>query len=177
MSTKSFSKISLKRVLFLTMLVFGVYLLSNIYVKIEPGEAGVLYRRFGDGTDTENVFKESVWKWPWNYIYIYSTTKNSVEESFKILDINGLEHLIKYSTTFKVDEAKLGLLHKNIGPDYIQRTVIPEIESLIRKIAAAKTSDELATLKRKSFPPGENHLYLKVDAIFIEDITHLSADD
>lgn len=124
----------------LTVLIFN----QGIFITVDAGEAGVLWYRFGGGTVVDEVLDEGLHViFPWDKIYIYSIRHQTVNDNLDILTSNGLTVHVEYAFRFAPEREFIGLLHKEVGPDYIERVVIPEIKSTTRKIVSQHTPEEL----------------------------------
>ncbi len=122
------------------------FLWKSIFVKIGPGEAGVIYRLFGGGTDVENVYGEGLQVvFPWNTMYIYNTRVQQVADEFMVLSQDGLAIKVEVSTRYRPEFKQLGLLHKHIGPGYVQQVVIPEVQAEFRYVFGQYKPDEIYT--------------------------------
>ncbi len=135
---------------------------QSIFIKIGPGEAGVLYRLFFGGTVTEaetrladgelievvtpktTYYKEGLRViFPWDTMYIYNLRLQQVPDSFFVLSKDGLAIKVEVSIRFRPEKAVLGLLHQRIGPDYIERVVKPDVQSVCRYVFGQYTPEEI----------------------------------
>lgn len=127
-----------------------IYLMPLIYVPIYPGESGVLWRRFFGGTATDLVLGEGVnLKFPWDEVYVYDVRMQTETTTFNVLAEDGLNMDVEVTVRFRLNPRYLGLLHKNIGPDYVQKLVIPEVAAHGREAMAQLRPDELYTHRRQ----------------------------
>ncbi len=118
----------------LLMTITIAFFLDNMVITIKSGETGVLYRRFHSGTVTQYVYPEQVhFILPWNKMYIYTTRVQTVKHELTVLTNKGLPLTLFLNIRYRPDYDMLGMLHKRIGPDYVNRTLLPEIESVLRK--------------------------------------------
>ncbi len=120
-------------VLLLTGLMLFAYFWPQIIITVNSGEGGVLYRRFF-GTVTDKVYGEGIHIiFPWDTMYIYNTRIQTVLHDFDVLTNQGLPIHLSLAIRFRPDYELLGLLHQQVGPDYINSIVTPEVESVLRK--------------------------------------------
>jgi regulator of protease activity HflC (stomatin/prohibitin superfamily) len=125
-------------------------LIPYILVIIHAGEAGVLYSTLAGGTQTDRVYGEgSHLKWPWDIMAIYNVRLNQIQHRFDILSSNGLTVGVTTSIRYRPRLNVLGLLHKNVGPDYPITIVLPQVQSLMRRIFGQFTPEEIYTTKRQ----------------------------
>ena len=128
---------------------FLLCLVPYILVVIHSGEAGVLYSTLLGGTQTDRVYGEGTHlKWPWDIMYIYNVRINQVQTHYDILSSNGLTVGVMTSIRYHPRLNLLGLLQKEIGPDYAAKIVIPQVQSLVRRVFGQYTPEEIYTTKR-----------------------------
>ncbi|MCH2155822.1 MAG: prohibitin family protein [Opitutales bacterium] len=140
-----------KLVIFWFLAVFFVaYFWNNIFISVRSGEAGVLWRRMTSplgtvkGTDLKKIYTEGLnIIWPLDKMYVYETRVQERETKFFALSKNGLRIMIHASVRFRPKVDSLPLLHKEVGPEYVDRVVIPEVQSAIRRVIGAYNPDEL----------------------------------
>ena len=78
------------------LFIFG----SSMFVTIEPGEKGVLFKRFAGGLDKENVYGQGFHVIaPWNDMYVYDVRIHETFEKMEVLSKNGLS--IKIDLSFR----------------------------------------------------------------------------
>ncbi len=134
--------------LIITIIVL-VILWKSISVKINSGEAGVLYRQFGGGVDTEHTYGEGFhFLAPWNEMIIYDVRQHEVFEKMAVLSSNGLEINIDASCWYRPNEQELGLLHKTVGENYLSKIVQPAIRSASRSVIGRYTPEQIYSSKR-----------------------------
>jgi regulator of protease activity HflC (stomatin/prohibitin superfamily) len=119
--------------LLLTMLVVSV-LAPRIFIMVPSGSHAVMYRMFFGGTVTDRVWGEGMNIIPpWDTLTTYETRMQQQTLKFKILSEEGLDIGVEVSIRFRAIRESLGYLHRDIGTDYFQRLVRPEVESHIRR--------------------------------------------
>lgn len=134
----------------LVLLLAFIYLIPLIFVPIYPGQAGVVWRRFGGGTDTQYVMGEGLRvKLPWDVVYLYDTRMQTESEEFNVISEDGLPMDVELTVRFRPNPRHLGLLHKTIGPDYVQKLLVPEVGAHGRQEMAQVRPEELYTQKRE----------------------------
>lgn len=113
---------------------------------IRSGEAGVIYRPFAGGTNTERTWDEGLRiVAPWNKMFIYNARVQQVPDKFTVLSIDGLEVEVEVSIRFRPRRDDLGFLHRNIGPEYIEKVVKPEVQAQFRFVLGQYRPDEIYT--------------------------------
>lgn len=126
--------------------VFAIaYFWKDIVVKVRSGEAAVLYRLFQGGTVTDRgPYGEGIhFVAPWNTMTIYNVRVQQVADEFTVLSADGLEIKVGVSIRCRPRYDDLGKLHKEIGPDYIEKVVKPEIQAEFRFVLGQYKPDEI----------------------------------
>lgn len=165
-------------VLLMLLLLLFFYLFDRIVITIDSGEAGVLYRRFHGGTVVEKVYPEGVkFILPWNRMHIYNVRVQQVPHQFSVLTRNGLKIDLHLSIRYHPDYLFLGILHKNVGPGYVNAIVIPEIEQVLRILLGRLSSEEVyrsrGAVIAKSIGTAIDQIsrrYVRVDDVIIKMI-------
>ncbi len=128
---------------FSIIILGAAFLWPQVVVTINSGEGGVLYRRFF-GTDTERVYSEGIYTiFPWNTMYVYDTRIQTVLHEFDVLTNQGLPIHLSLAIRFRPEYDMLGLLHQQVGPNYINTIITPEVESVLRKRLSPYTPEDI----------------------------------
>jgi regulator of protease activity HflC (stomatin/prohibitin superfamily) len=181
----------------LTILVLAVllaYLANNIFVSVFPGEAGVQWSRFQGGTKTRTAYGEGLHViLPWNIMYKYDVRFQQRSAKFDVLSSDGLSITAVITVRFRPVVENLALLHKYIGPKYVDTLLLPEVGAQARDLIAQYTPEVLYsktryTIQRQILARLVNetriHLgpraakltdFLYVEDVFLESVT-LPAD-
>lgn len=110
-----------------------VFMTPDIFVTVQSGEVGVLYRRFGGGTQTEQVIGEGLTLIsPWDKLFIYTVRVQEVKHEMPVLTNDGLQVTLHLSIRYHPEREMVALLHQKVGPNYEEAIVIPEVESVLR---------------------------------------------
>jgi len=127
-----------------------IILISKSAVTIGSGEAGVLYKTFGGGvvTDEPPLGEGFHIVAPWNRVYVYEVRQQELFEKMKVLSSNGLEIQIDASAWYQPVDSKLGVLHQNLGENYLDRVIKPAIRSAARSVVGRYTPEQLYSSKR-----------------------------
>ncbi|TGO03756.1 hypothetical protein PN36_00340 [Candidatus Thiomargarita nelsonii] len=127
-------KIPLLIVLALILLLLIVFFFNRIFITINSGEAGVLYQRFSAGTVTDYVYAEGIHLVaPWDTMYIYNVRIQTQLHDFEVLTNRGLPINLTLAIRYRPEYETVGLLHQQVGPNYLNTIIVPEIESELRK--------------------------------------------
>ena len=126
-----------------------VLLSSSIFYTLKPGEAGVVFRKFSDGLDKENVLGAGFHVLaPWNAMYVYDIKERNQEEHLDILDKNGLSIVADIFIRFRPVANKIGYIHERFGKNYMNSLVIPKIRATVREVMGHYSAEEIFATKR-----------------------------
>ncbi|MDR3517555.1 MAG: prohibitin family protein [Azospirillaceae bacterium] len=134
-----------------TMIVtlIGVYFSAFMVVQIPAGHAAAVWRRFGGGTDTRVVLREGISLiWPWDIATIYDMRLQMVTETYDAITKDGLAITATIAFRYRLDLGHLGVLHKNVGPDYLRVMVIPRIGSDARALISQYVAEDFYSYYR-----------------------------
>ncbi len=162
---------------FLSLLAI-IFLSARIFVKIQPGERGVLYNLFS-GLQTDKVYNQGLKMIaPWNKMFIYDVRILEDKSTMEVLSKNGLTIKTELSYRYRLVEEEIGLLHNEIGENYLESIIIPEIRSATREVIGKYLPEELYSTKREAIQDEifgltagrvkEKHIIL--DAVLIREV-------
>ncbi|MDP2320771.1 MAG: prohibitin family protein [Acidobacteriota bacterium] len=140
------------RVLLLTGVVLFTlaYFWPAIFVTIDSGQVGVMYKRFAGGTVTDRLLGEGLrFVPPWDKLFVYNTRLQEIRHAMSALTEEGLEINFELSIRYRPELELVGLLHQRVGPDYAQKVVVPEVESGLRSIVGGQKLDVIYTSSRE----------------------------
>lgn len=130
-------------------LMLMLILSASMFITIDAGERGVIFRKFGKGLDVENVYTPGFHVLaPWNTMYVYDVRERQIEESMSVLSSNGLNISVDVTTRINPKHKGIGYLHEEFGNDYMQSLVRPEVRSSVRNIIGRFEPEELYSTKR-----------------------------
>lgn len=145
-----------------------VILYPHIFITIGPGHAGVKYLRFFGGTVTDKVYDEGIRVIaPWDKMYVYDVRVQEIRHEMSVLSVNGLKFHLKLSIRVRPEYEFLGVLHKSVGQDYIKKIVIPEVESVLRRLIGKMKPEEVYTTKREIVQKYILRAFLAINEKFI----------
>ena len=126
--------------------LMAVYFAPSMFIIVRPGEAGVIWKMFFGGTQTDRLYQEGLQLiWPWNKLYIYNVRVQQVAHDFEALSKNGLPIGFEVSIRYQPLADMLPRLHQDIGPEYVETVVKPEIQAHVRKVVANYLPEEIYT--------------------------------
>jgi len=163
------------------IIILLIILISKSAITIGSGEAGVLYRTFGNGvvTDEPPLNEGFHIVAPWNKVFVYEVRQQEVFEKMKVLSSNGLDIQLDASAWFQPDYVDLGKLHQEKSEQYKERILLPAIRSAARSVVGRYTPEQLYSSKRDAiqveiFEETKNIVedqYIQLNEILIRDVT------
>ncbi|MBP6184215.1 MAG: prohibitin family protein [Saprospiraceae bacterium] len=165
------------------LIVFGIILMLSLtggmFLTIEAGERGVLFRRFAGGLDKETIYTPGFHVVaPWNSMYVYDVREKQTEEKMDVLSSNGLNISVDITIRTNPNYSSIADLHEKFGKDYVNTLIRPEVRSSVRKIIGRFEPEELYASRRDEVQHMiqtdlENALkrnYVELKAALIRDI-------
>ena len=120
-------------VVFALVSLVAIYYWKDVFITIHSGEVGVMYYRFAGGTQTDRILPEGMKIIaPWDTLFIYDTRVQETKHTMNVLTNEGMTVTLNLSIRCHPEYDLVGLLQKNVGPDYRNKIVIPEVESALR---------------------------------------------
>ena len=161
-------------------LIFVVMFGSSMFVTINPGQKGVLFKTLGEGLDKDYVYGQGLHVIaPWNDMIVYDVKETETFEKMEVLSRNGLSIKIDLSILHHPVQDKIGYLHDNIGKNYLEKIIKPAVRSVTREVIGNYLPEELYSTKRTEI---EQEIYdqtnvivadkyINLPAIYIRDVT------
>ena len=171
-------KFPLLVILLLITALVVTFFYDRIVITIESGEAAILFRRFS-GTEIDKIYGEGLHVFsPLDVVHIYEVRNQVAYHEFDVITNKGLRVHLSLAIRYRPEYDLLGILHQRIGPDYLTRVILPQIESVMRKELGNYTAEEIYTNKAGLLTNailtaleevGRN--YVEVEDIIIRSIT------
>ncbi|MEE9373969.1 MAG: prohibitin family protein [Saprospiraceae bacterium] len=168
---------------YVTFAILGIMLFSLLtsttFITIDPGYKGVKFKRFQGGIDKDKIYGQGFHVvMPWNDMIVYDVRIQEANEAMDVLSKNGLSINIDLSYRYKTQPDKIGDLHDEIGKDYADRIIKPEIRSATRQVIGEYLPEELYSTKREAiqdeiFEQSKNACspkFIDIDAILIRSV-------
>ena len=164
----------------LILLIVALMLIFKSTETIDGGEAGVLFRRFSGGVDTENTYGEGFHiVAPWNSMIVYKVRQQSISDKMQVLSVNGLEVNVDGTVWFQPRQSDLGKLHQEKGRDYVNAILAPSISAAARSVVGRYTPEQLYSSKRdviqnEILEEVRNEVkdqYITVNRVLVRDVT------
>jgi len=155
--------------IFMVLMMFS----QSTFITVQPGERGVLFKRFGDGLIKDHIYEPGFHVVaPWNDMYVYPVREQTLEEEMEVLSRNGLN--IKVDVTIRLNPKynQIGDLHEKFGRDYMMTLVRAETRSAVRDVIGQFEPEELYSSKRDQV---QNLIQEKLEASLDENFVELKA--
>jgi len=135
-------------VLILVVILVAIFFWKWIFITVAAGEGGVLYRRFFGGTVVDYVYPEGFHIIPpWDTMTIYNARVQIIKHEFDVLTNRGLPLHLRIAVRFRPEYELIAVLHQQVGPDYIDKVIIPQIESVLRREIGKHDPEDIYTNK------------------------------
>jgi regulator of protease activity HflC (stomatin/prohibitin superfamily) len=157
----------------------AIYFWPQVFITIHSGEVGVLYMRFGGGTQTDRVLGQGLKIIaPWDTLFIYDVRVQETKHTMDVLTNEGLTVKLELSIRYHPELDLVGLLHDRIGPQYKDIVVIPEVESALRETMGQFMMRDVYGSQRGLVQEAINSSleqiegkYIKIDDVVIREVT------
>jgi regulator of protease activity HflC (stomatin/prohibitin superfamily) len=134
----------------LVLVFLLAYLWRMMFITVNAGQGGVLWRRFYGGVVISRTYGEGLHVIPpWDRIDIYDTRVQEKREDLSLLTKQGLAVSIVMTARFHPRFKDLPLLDQRFGPQYQQTVVWPEVVSALRRVVGEYTPEELYSLSEQ----------------------------
>jgi regulator of protease activity HflC (stomatin/prohibitin superfamily) len=129
----------------------------RMFITVPAGHHGVMYRYFLGGTVTDEIWGEGVHVIPpWDTLTIYESRLQEQRIAFSVLSDEGLDLDVLVSVRFRADRDMLGYLHQDVGPDYYERLVRPEVMAHVRRTFGNRPAHEIYSSAKDVLPELRN---------------------
>jgi regulator of protease activity HflC (stomatin/prohibitin superfamily) len=136
--------------LIFSALMFALLTLTSC-TTVDSGHTGVKIS-WGGETDMKQVYPEGFYGglgWMWNSMKEYETRERTLTIQDEYLDLDGLKVPIDAVIYFKVQETSVNRLHKDIGPDFVNRKISPAVNAALKTVIPQYRALELNTKYRE----------------------------
>jgi regulator of protease activity HflC (stomatin/prohibitin superfamily) len=135
-------------ILIVLLLALG-FLWPRIFINIPAGSHAVMYRMFAGGTVTNRVWNEGLKIIPpWDSLTIYETRLQTKTIDFDVLSEEGLNLKVKVAVRYRPNREMVGFLHQDIGVDYFERLIEPEVHAHVRRTFGMRPAHEIYSSAR-----------------------------
>lgn len=131
------------------LMLAAVFFVPTLVQTIPAGQVGVLYKRFGGGTDVTSVLSEGVvLVLPWDVVTVYDTRIQIGEDTLTAMTADGLKVDVQISWRYYLVPAAAGLVHKAFGPNYGKVIVDNTVSHVLRDVVAHFATEDLYSFAR-----------------------------
>ncbi|MCK4920891.1 MAG: prohibitin family protein [Bacteroidales bacterium] len=170
MNKKSQSLIIFASAILVVLIFFG----SSMFYVIQPGEKAIIFRKFTSGLDKVDLFDAGFHIIaPWNDLIKYDVREQRSEETLDVLDKNGLTLQVDVFVRYNPILDRIGYIHEEVGTDYVNKIVVPEVRSAVRRIMGKYAAEEIYSTLRGQVETeikGETSAVLKNKNIFMQEL-------
>lgn len=154
---------------FLLFLFVFILFSDRIVIFVNAGESAVLFKRFGGGTQLERVYGEGIhYIFPWDHMTVYNVRIQHESKEFNVLSSNGLKIKVQASIRYRPYLNKLPKLHQEIGIDYANRIVFPEVEAVVRQIFGQYLPEDIYSSQKFIIQNTQQNAIFEVSERFVE---------
>jgi regulator of protease activity HflC (stomatin/prohibitin superfamily) len=156
-----------------------IVLVWPYFVTVIPaGSAGVIWSGIS-GTRQNVIVAEGIHiTLPWESIAIYDLRFQTIDSEITILSKDGLEVTVNVTTRYRPIPRELMTLHSEVGPQYAQTIVSPEVSTAVRVVAGQYEPEQfynegIASLQERVVDVARERVrtrFVDVDDVFIRSI-------
>lgn len=126
-----------------------VVLSARIFITVPAGSVGVLWLRFGGGTQLGFHYNPGLKIIaPWDKIYMYDARLRRLDETVLALTRDGLTVQIEMTISYFINRDLAPNLHEILGPQYEVTLIQPLVGSEVRNAVATLRPDDLYSINR-----------------------------
>lgn len=159
--------------------LLAIVLVWPYFVTVIPaGSAGVIWSGIS-GTQQNVIVAEGIHvTLPWESISIYNLRFQTIDSEITILSKDGLEVTVNVTTRYRPIPRELMTLHSEVGPQYAQTIVSPEVSTAVRVVAGQYEPEQfynegIASLQERVVDVARERVrtrFVDVDDVFIRSI-------
>lgn len=159
--------------------ILFMMLTNTTFITIPPGHKGVKFKRFAGGINKEKVYEQGFHVvMPWDNMIVYDIRINEGYGEMDVLSKNGLSIQVELSYRYQPAADQIGYIHDEIGAQYADRILKPEIRSATREVIGKYLPEELYSTKREAIQDeiftmtseAVSPKYITMDAILIRSV-------
>ena len=142
----------------LVALLMIVVLWPYVVITVPSGRVGVYWKRinnfdfycwcFSRGTilDPRELREEGLhFIWPWDKLFIYDLRLQSTTQTINAISKDGVNVTAQMNVRYQLAHRAVAVLHKFIGPQYLETVINPEVGSVAREVISKYTAEEVYT--------------------------------
>jgi len=171
-----------KMLLYLIVFLFAVPLLSGCVSAVRPGDMGLKWRPQTFGLSEKPLREGWYWHMPWNNVLTLSVQWQNFTEKVWVLSEDDLHIQVDTSVVIRPISRDIHKLILEIGRDYYNRIVKPELLTVVRSTVANYTmveipekSPEIEARILEKLREGIQGKYIELDNVTINHIDFTDA--
>ena len=142
----------------LVALLMIVVLWPFVVITVPSGRVGVYWKRFpvfdfycwcisrGTVLDPRELKNEGLhFIWPWDKLFIYDLRLQSSSQTINAISKDGVSVTAQMNVRYQLAHRAVAVLHKFIGPQYVETVIDPEVGSVAREVISKYTAEEVYT--------------------------------
>lgn len=139
-----------------TLVLIGVlflvaYFAKSIFIVIPAGHAGVLFHTLFGGTELSGSYGEGLKViFPLNRMTVYDLRLKRYHATFDGISRDGLSIQLALSVRYHINAAVVAHLHQEVGPNYEETLVRPEVGAAIRIVVGRYLPEQLYAANRRA---------------------------
>src|SRR4029077_16541370 len=83
--------------------------------------------------------------WPWDKLFIYDLRLQSSSQTINAISKDGVSVTAQMNVRYQLAHRAVAVLHKFIGPQYLETVIDPEVGSVAREVISKYTAEEVYT--------------------------------
>ena len=116
---------------------------------VHAGDGGVLWSLFTGGTVHQPALSEGIhFLWPWNHMETFDLKVRELNTEYPALANDGLPVTATVSLRYRVNPARVSNLYQDIGQNYQETLIAPQIGSIVREVMSRYPADQLYAYAR-----------------------------
>ena len=162
----------------LVILAGALLVWPRMLITVGAGEEAVLWHRF-TGMDLTVVYLDGVHViLPFDRMTVYKVRIARTDQTVEVLSTDGLNIKVDVSVLYHPVSKTLPFLHQRVGPDYVNRIVIPEAGTAVREVIGKYTPEQIYTVRTHETQKQIRDLaaeraranYVEIDDVLIREI-------
>jgi regulator of protease activity HflC (stomatin/prohibitin superfamily) len=140
----------LDRIQFTTYTLLVLFLIAvgyfwpKIFIVVPAGQRGVMFRYFKGGTVKDRIWGEGLnITPPWDSLSLYDIRLQQNTLKLQVLSEDGLTLGVSVAVSYRLNQEMLGYLQQDIGADYFDRMIRPQVESHARRIFGERSAHQI----------------------------------
>jgi regulator of protease activity HflC (stomatin/prohibitin superfamily) len=132
----------------LLLIVLGV-IWPRTFIFVPAGHQAVMFRFAQGGVVTDRIWGEGIHVIPpWDTLTDYDCRLQEQTLELEVLSLEGIDMGVTVSVRYRPNLGNLGYLHRDIGQEYFDKLVAPEVKAHIRRTFGERPALEIYSNKK-----------------------------